>query len=85
MKITILTLTKKKIIVEDIWPNNTIEHLKKLITATDGIPHTQQILHSDVDKDSDEYATVFKDFKTLEDYNIEDGSIIHLKLNLRGD
>jgi ubiquitin len=74
-QIFVKTLTGKTFTV-DVLSSFLILHLKFLIQATDGIPPGQQRLFYQGRQLDDE--------RTLSDYNIREGSILHLVLRLRG-
>ena len=60
----------------DVGEETTVLELKNLIEDHEGIPHGQQRLI---------FAGLqFEDGKTMADYSINDGSLIHVTLKLRG-
>ena len=60
----------------EIGPNNTVRHLQLLYQGMHQVPHGQQRLIF--------AGRQMKDEKTLADYNIVDGSTVHLVLRLKG-
>ncbi|GLJ51507.1 hypothetical protein SUGI_1094910 [Cryptomeria japonica] len=60
----------------DIEPTDTIERIKELVEQREGIPPLQQKLIYGGKQLNDE--------KTVKDYGLEGGSVLHLVLALRG-
>ena len=75
MIIKVKTLTGKEIEI-DIDPADKIERVKERVEEKEGIPPQQQRLIFGGRQMADE--------KTVKDYNIEAGSVLHLVLALRG-
>ena len=75
MKISVYTLTGKKIIL-DVECSDTIQHIKKLVEEIEGIPTNQQRLVF--------AAKQLIDENTLADYNVQRDSSLQLVLCLRG-
>eukprot|EP00002_Diphylleia_rotans_P002239 TRINITY_DN11412_c0_g1_i5.p1 TRINITY_DN11412_c0_g1~~TRINITY_DN11412_c0_g1_i5.p1 ORF type:complete len:102 (+),score=16.49 TRINITY_DN11412_c0_g1_i5:232-537(+) len=69
------TITGKEVEI-DIEPTDKIERVKERVEEKEGIPPPQQRLIFG--------GRALADDKTVKDYNIEGGSVIHLVLALRG-
>ncbi|KAL3104931.1 hypothetical protein niasHT_028463 [Heterodera trifolii] len=76
IKIYIKTMTGGELTLIDVLPSNTIEEIKAKIERIERIPIRQQRLIFTGNQLEDE--------RTLEDYNIRDGDMIHLILRLCG-
>ncbi|KAL3105114.1 hypothetical protein niasHT_028786 [Heterodera trifolii] len=76
MKIRIKTMTGEELTLTDVLPSNTIEEFKTKVEDNEGIPIRQQRLIF--------AGKQLEDDRTLKDYNIRDGNIIHLILRLCG-
>ena len=75
MQVFVKTLTGKDMTLE-VEPTMMVEHLKKQITAMEGIQESDQRLIYG--------GKQLEDGQTLQDYNVEPGSTIHLVLKLKG-
>ncbi|KAM3700552.1 hypothetical protein ACJW31_05G107300 [Castanea mollissima] len=74
-RILVKTLTGKELEL-DVGPNDTIERIKERVQEKEGIPPMQQRLIYGGKQIADE--------KTVRDYKIEGGSVLHHVLALRG-
>ncbi|KAL3091783.1 hypothetical protein niasHS_004499 [Heterodera schachtii] len=76
MKIRIKMMTGEELTLIDVLPSNTIEEIKAKIERIERIPIRQQRLIF--------AGNQLEDERTLKDYNIRDGDMIHLILRLCG-
>ena len=75
MQVFVKTLTGKDMTL-DVTPTMMVEHLKKLISSTEGIAEgDQRLIYG---------GKQLEDGQTLQDYNVEPDSTIHLVLKLKG-
>ncbi|KAI9355381.1 ubiquitin-related domain-containing protein [Zopfochytrium polystomum] len=75
MLIKVKTLTGKEIEI-DIEPNDKISRIKERVEEKEGIhPEQQRLIFG---------GKQMNDTKTVAEYNIEGGSVLHLVLALRG-
>jgi ubiquitin len=75
MQVFVKALTGKNITLE-VNPEDTIERLKQKIQEREGIPPSEQRLIFS--------GKQLEDNKTIQDYNIQKDTTIHLVLRLRG-
>lgn len=75
MQVFVKTLTGKDMTI-DVEPTMMVEHLKKQISAIEGIQESDQRLIYG--------GKQLEDGQTLQDYNVEPDSTIHLVLKLKG-
>ena len=75
MMIKVKTLTGKEVEV-DIEPSDTVARIKERVEEKEGIPPAQQRLIF--------AGKQMLDDKQARDYNMEEGSVLHLVLALRG-
>ncbi|XP_030386474.1 NEDD8-like [Scaptodrosophila lebanonensis] len=75
MLIKVKTLTGKEIEI-DIKPTDTVDRIKERIEEKEGIPPQQQRLIFS--------GRQLNDDRTVADYKVQRGSVLHLVLALRG-
>mmetsp|Transcript_83 Transcript_83/g.238 ORF Transcript_83/g.238 Transcript_83/m.238 type:complete len:80 (-) Transcript_83:24-263(-) len=75
MEIKIKTLTGKELAI-DVEPDDKIERIKERVNEREGIPPPQQRLIFG--------GKQMQDDKTVREYGIDAGTVLHLVLALRG-